>query len=60
MMLKHCDHCTAVMPNKQATVDIRIGNYVDKADLCEKCLGKLMNMTEAFLNGDEFERSERP
>jgi hypothetical protein len=47
------------MPNKQATVDIRIGNYVDKADLCEKCLGKLMHMTEAFLNGDEFERSEK-
>lgn len=58
MMFKHCDHCMAIMSNKKTTVDIRIGNYVDTADLCDACLGKLMHMTEAFLNGDEFVRGD--
>ncbi len=58
MMLKHCDHCEAIIRRKNIIVDIRIGNFVDTADLCDTCLGELMHITESFLNGDVFVRSD--
>ena len=58
MLIKHCDHCCEIVQENKSEVKIRIGNYIDSADLCDACQGKLIHMTEAFLNGCEFEEKE--
>ena len=58
MLLKHCDHCNKILKEESKKIDIRIGGYVDSADLCMYCLGKLMYMNEEFLNGIEFARED--
>ena len=58
MIKTHCDHCDKVIEDKAKEIVIRIGNYEDKAELCGVCMGRLMNIAESFLNGDEFVRSD--
>ena len=58
MLIKHCDHCNKPLKNESRRIDIRIGGYVDSADLCMYCLGKLMYMNEEFLNGVKFARED--
>lgn len=58
MFIKHCDHCCEIVQENKKEVKIHIGNYIDSADLCDTCQGKLIHIVEAFLNGDEFEKKE--
>ena len=58
MLVRHCDHCGKIIENNSKEVEIQIGGYIDSADLCLACIGKLMHMAEAFLNGDDFVRSD--
>ena len=58
MLVRHCDHCGKIIENNSKEVEIRIGGYIDSADLCISCVGKLMHIAESFLNGDDFVRSD--
>lgn len=54
---KVCDHCREATETAEE-IKIQIGGYTDTAYLCPACVGKLMHINEAFLNGEEFVRRE--
>ena len=61
MFVTLCDHCgKPIDDNKSKTVSIRVSGYVDSADLCDTCLGKLIHIAESFLMGEEFEEIYPP
>ena len=55
---KRCDHCGGEITNDSKEIIIHVGGYIDTAYLCPACIGKLMHINEAFLNGEEFVRDE--
>lgn len=55
---KRCDHCGEMSENAKE-IEIQIGGYTATAYLCPACVGKLMHINEAFLNGEEFVRDEK-
>ena len=52
-----CDHCGEATDNIKE-IEIRVGGYTDTAHLCTACIGKLMHINEAFIDGEDFVRDE--
>jgi hypothetical protein len=51
-----CDRCGKVIVNDDyKDINITIGGYDEVADLCGKCLGKLISIVEEFLDGGDKE-----
>ena len=54
----HCDHCGKIIESPAdgyTELAINIGGYRTQADLCSCCLGKLINITENFIDEADFE-----
>ena len=48
-----CDHCGKVIIRADCKdIPITIGKYKEHADLCVVCNGKLINIVEAFIDGE--------
>ena len=58
MIKKHCDHCDKVIEGKTKEIVVRIGSYVDSAELCVACTGELVHICGAFLIGEKFKRRD--
>ena len=57
----HCDHCGKILDEMHDWVDIEIaiGSYTGKADLCKECLDTLYARTNHFLsNGKQNDFKE--